>query len=131
MSKRRQKPIVVKTAKKWGPKGGKLLYLEADEILKHRTGHFEVKMIYKLAIPKILAETCKREGMQTAEELISFMQSFPSTIAGEFHWTIDEVNQATNALKTYLSGIVEVTFLNRPPTIRHGRGIPGPPPFED
>jgi hypothetical protein len=65
----------------------------------------------KLLLPKDLARVLREQGVRTAEDLMSYMQSFPSGVAETLHWSMQDVSRATARLRSELRGRVGQDFL--------------------
>lgn len=68
-----------------------------------------------LYLPKDLADTAQSIGVRTAEDLLSYVTSYPSSIASVLHWSLEDVAKGTALLQSQLKGYVDPIHLN-PPT---------------
>jgi hypothetical protein len=53
-------------------------------------------------------------GIRTAVDLVVYLASFPSTVAGELGWDIGDVQHALELLRRQLKGIVDDSILYPP-----------------
>jgi hypothetical protein len=58
----------------------------------------------KLLLPRELVDALRRDGVRTAEDLMSYIDSFPSSVARTLHWSVGDVNNAKAVLRTQLVG---------------------------
>jgi len=72
----------------------------------------------ELRLPQRLANVLTANGIRTAAEAVSFMDSFPSSIAHELQWNISDVATGVNRLRGQLKGVVDDSLLNPPLQIR-------------
>ncbi len=66
----------------------------------------------KLVLPKEVAEVLRRQGVRTAEDLMSYLQAFPSSVADALHWSVGDVGRATQNLREALRGHIGEEHLN-------------------
>jgi hypothetical protein len=66
----------------------------------------------KLYVPKAAAQTFGQQGVRTASDLLSYMQTYPSSVAASLHWTAADVSAATDKLRTQLTGKVDISTLD-------------------
>ena len=79
-----------------------------------------------LSVPPDVATALGRLSVGNAEELVSYLQSFPSAIASALQWTPDEVSEARQKLVAMLRGKVPDALLDPPPAIRRAYGAMDP-----
>lgn len=60
----------------------------------------------KLLLPREVAEALRKDGVRTAEDLLSYITAFPSSVAYELHWSLRDVTDAAAKLRTELEGHV-------------------------
>jgi hypothetical protein len=65
----------------------------------------------KLLMPREIADAFKADGLRTAEDLISYIQAFPSAVAAKLSWSSRDVQKATARLRTQLRGKVDARLL--------------------
>ena len=63
-----------------------------------------------LLVPK--AAAFRQQGVRTASDLLSYMQTYPSAVAEALHWSSGDVSAATEKLRTQLSGKVDSSILD-------------------
>ena len=64
----------------------------------------------KLLVPK--AASFGQQGVRTASDLLSYMQTYPSAVAEALHWSSGDVSAATEKLRTQLTGKVDNSTLD-------------------
>jgi hypothetical protein len=69
----------------------------------------------KLFLPEEFARAVLKDGVRTAEDLLAYMQAFPSAVAETLHWPVQDVIRATERLRVILRGRIDDQFL-RPST---------------
>lgn len=74
----------------------------------------------RLCLPKEVVAALHGEGVRTAEDLLSYIMAFPSSLAYTLHWSIGDVSNAEAQLCKELQGHVPADRL-----IRQSR--PNPP----
>jgi hypothetical protein len=42
----------------------------------------------KLLLPREVADALRKDGVRTAEDLLSYMTAFPSSVAYQLHWSL-------------------------------------------
>src|SRR5215831_4280745 len=47
-----------------------------------------------LLLPKGVVDVLRKDGVRTAEDLMSYIQAFPSGVADSLRWSISDVNNA-------------------------------------
>jgi len=86
----------------------------------------------ELHLPEPIAKILSDQGIRTAAEAVSFLQTFPSSIAKELNWDVADVARGVEVLRRQLSGIVDDAVLNSgsKPSVSYGaldpRKMPGP-----
>lgn len=80
----------------------------------------------KLLLPKAFAEGLQRDGIRTAEDLLSYIHAFPSSVAAALDWTAADVGKAANALRETLKGHVAENHLYPPTRSRPPLGARDP-----
>jgi len=66
----------------------------------------------KLLLPEEFARAVLQDGVRTAEDLLAYMQSFPSAVAETLHWQLRDVARATERLRAILRGRVDDQLLH-------------------
>ena len=66
----------------------------------------------KLLLPKTVVAALHRDGVRTAEDLMSYIQAFPSSVADTLHWSILDVTHATTKLRQELQGHISDAHLH-------------------
>ena len=66
----------------------------------------------RLDMPKDIAIALRADGIRTAEELLSYMAAFPTSLAYILHWSLSDVQRATYPLKNELRGHIPDEQLN-------------------
>ncbi|MBS0224431.1 MAG: hypothetical protein JSR91_27235 [Proteobacteria bacterium] len=80
-------------------------------------GDFHARIIGgTLVLPEEVAGPLRRQGVRTAEDLVSYLQAFPSSVADALHWSVGDVRRATQNLKETLRGHIGEEHLD--PTSR-------------
>jgi hypothetical protein len=74
----------------------------------------------KLLLPNIVVAALHRDGVRTAEDLMSYILAFPSSVADILHWSLVDVERATTKLRRELKGHVSDAHL-------HPQWRPNPP----
>ena len=70
-----------------------------------------------LDLPTDVAVALRSDGIRTAEDLLSYMAAFPSSLASILHWSLRDVRSAADRLKKELRGHVpeeQLNFKRRP-----------------
>jgi hypothetical protein len=60
----------------------------------------------KLVLPKEIADVLRKDGVRTAEDLLSYFIAFPSSVAHTLHWSLGDVSNAAAQLRMELKGHV-------------------------
>ncbi len=60
-----------------------------------------------LLLPREFAQAFMREGVRTASDLLSYMESFPSSVAYLLNWKVADVRSAVLLLQKVLSGYLD------------------------
>jgi hypothetical protein len=68
----------------------------------------------ELLLPERIAQLFSALGIRTATDLASYLQAFPSAIAGELGWEPQDVVHAWQLLRTQLKGRVDKQILDPP-----------------
>ena len=90
-------------------------------------GSFQVRVSgNKLLVPRSLAEALHKDGVRTAEDLVSYVQSFPSSVADTLQWSMSDVQDAVVKLKKELQGHVGDSHLNPVTRSKPGLGARDP-----
>jgi len=55
-----------------------------------------------LLLPKGVVDVLRKDGVRTAEDLMSYIQAFPSGMADSLRWSISDVNNAAVKLRKEL-----------------------------
>jgi hypothetical protein len=66
----------------------------------------------KLLLPEEFARAVLKDGVRTAEDLLAYMQSFPSGVAEILNWPVRDVIRATERLRSILRGRVDDQLLH-------------------
>jgi hypothetical protein len=69
-----------------------------------------------LLVPEDLAVALDRLSVRTAEDFISYLHTFPATLAALLDWTVQDVIQARSSLISRLHGVVDENILDPPPS---------------
>jgi len=67
-----------------------------------------------ILIPKAAAQSFGQQGVRTATDLLSYMQSYPSAVAKALNWSDKDVSAATEKLRGQLAGKVDSALLGDP-----------------
>lgn len=67
-----------------------------------------------ILIPTAAAQTFRQQGVRTAVDLLSYMQTYPSAVASALNWSDKDVSAATEKLRGQLSGKVDSAVLSDP-----------------
>lgn len=67
-----------------------------------------------ILIPRAAAQSFKQQGVRTAVDLLSYMQTYPSAVASALKWSDKDVSTATEKLRGQLSGKVDSAVLGDP-----------------
>lgn len=67
-----------------------------------------------ILIPRAAAQSFKQQGVRTAVDLLSYMQTYPSAVASALKWSDKDVSVATEKLRGQLSGKVDSALLSDP-----------------
>jgi len=84
----------------------------------------------RLYIPKAAARAFGQQGVRTASDLLSYMQTYPSAVAEALHWSSGDVSAATERLRTQLAGKIDTSETGQatPPLgARDPAGLPDKP----
>jgi hypothetical protein len=84
-----------------------------------------------LRVPERLGVVLRRHNVRTAEQLVSYLRTFPGALAQELDWTIRDLLQAQARLVSKLSGRVEPAILEPASRPMVGYGALDPALFED
>ena len=80
----------------------------------------------KLLMPNKFATALRNNGIGTAEDLISYMISFPSAAGYILQWSAEDVGKATRRLRRQLKGHVPPEILRPPELPRRATGARNP-----
>jgi hypothetical protein len=58
----------------------------------------------KLMLPREVVDAVRKDGVRTAEDLLSYMTTFPSSVAYQLHWSLGDVSNAAAKLRAELEG---------------------------
>lgn len=75
-----------------------------------------------LMVPQDLAVALDRLSVRTADDFISYLHSFPDTLAALLNWTLQDVLNARTSLISRLHGVVDENILDPPPLRRRAYG---------
>lgn len=67
-----------------------------------------------ILIPKAAAQSFSQQGVRTALDLLSYMQTYPSAVAGALNWSNKDVSKAAEKLRGQLVGKVDSAALGDP-----------------
>ena len=76
----------------------------------------------QLLVPRDLAEALARLSVKNAVQFVSYLYTFPSAIAGELGWELEDVLKARSALVTKLRGTLPDVILDPPPAPKRSYG---------
>lgn len=79
-----------------------------------------------LKLPERIVSTLKSHGVRTAGEMVSYIETFPSSIAAALEWTVPDVLRGLEGLRSKLSGHVDDAVLNPRKHERHSFGAMNP-----
>lgn len=68
----------------------------------------------KIYIPRAAAQAFAREGVRTAADLLSYMQTYPSAVGDALSWSTGDVTTATERLRSELRGKISDDLLKLP-----------------
>jgi hypothetical protein len=68
----------------------------------------------QILIPRAAAQSFDQQGVRTAADLLSFMQTYPSAVAKALNWSDKDVSAATEKLRGQLAGKVDSALLSDP-----------------
>lgn len=60
-----------------------------------------------LLVPEAVAHLARSGGLRTASELVSYMEAFPSAVASQLHWKLEDVTVAVTNLHRQLTAAGE------------------------
>src|SRR5689334_2752513 len=63
-------------------------------------------------IPRSAAQAFSQQGVRTAVDLLSYMQTYPSAVGNALNWSSEDVATATQRLRNELKGKVSEDVLN-------------------
>jgi hypothetical protein len=84
-----------------------------------------------LMVPTELGGVLRRHNVRTAEQLVSYLRTFPSALAQELGWTVKDLQQAQEGLVSKLSGRVDPGILEPVAPLQVGYGALDPALFDD
>lgn len=67
-----------------------------------------------ILIPRAAAQSFGQQGVRTAADLLSYMQTYPSAVAKALNWSDKDVSAATEKLRGQLAGKVDGALLGDP-----------------
>ena len=79
-----------------------------------------------LLLAQEVAQRLAGISINTAEDLIVYTHSFPSTVASQLGWSLGELDQAAKLLVVVLEGHVDPRFLHPSPAVDYGFGALNP-----
>jgi hypothetical protein len=95
--------------------------------LDFRPGDFGAAVVGgDLMLPEDIVNVLASHGVRTAAELVSYLQTFPSAVAHELHWTVSDVMKGLTSLGGQLRGYVDDAILNPPQRPKMGYGALDP-----
>jgi hypothetical protein len=80
----------------------------------------------KLLLPREVADALRKDGVRTAEDLLSYMTAFPSSVAYQLHWSLLDVSNAAAKLRTELEGHIPSDRLHPKPRLNPPLGARDP-----
>jgi len=80
----------------------------------------------QLHVPQDVAKALEQLSIRTAEEFVSYLHSFPGTIAATLGWNLQAVLHARDGLVSKLRGIVAEEILEPQPGVRRMYGARAP-----
>ena len=80
----------------------------------------------RLALPVDVARGLAALSIKTAEELLSYLQTFPTAVARQLGWSVDDLDRAVDQLVVALEGHVDVRVLHPEAPVEHGLGALDP-----
>jgi hypothetical protein len=69
----------------------------------------------RLLVPQDLAIALDRLSVRTAEDFVSYLHTFPGTVAALLNWSLEDVIEARSSLISRLHGVVDENILDPPP----------------
>ncbi|WP_459853774.1 hypothetical protein [Dongia sp. agr-C8] len=79
-----------------------------------RRGDFQAKLSEDaLLLPREVSDAAAQQGIRTAEDLLSYLQAFPTAIASQLQWRNEDVTLATQRLRQQLAGRVNPVHLDQ------------------
>lgn len=66
----------------------------------------------RFLLPRDIALALARDGVRTASDLMSYVQSFPSAIASLLHWSSQDVGRAVDRLRSELAGKIPDQYMH-------------------
>lgn len=103
-----------------------MLLLRPAPALESSAGHLGCQVSTTvLFVPEDLIAAFGNLNARTLEECISVAQSFPSALAAELKWTVEQVQAATEELYVQLEGFVPAEYIT---TIAQTRSFGAIPP---
>lgn len=76
----------------------------------------------RLLVPQDLAVVLHRLSVKTAEDFVSYLHSFPGTVAALLNWSVEDVIDARSSLISRLHGVVDENILDPPKVQRRAYG---------
>lgn len=76
----------------------------------------------RLLVPQDLAIALDRLSVRTAEDFVSYLHTFPRTLAALLNWTLEDVIDARSSLISRLHGVVDENILDPPQVQRRTYG---------
>jgi len=67
-----------------------------------------------ILIPRAAAQSFGQQGVRTAVDLLSYMQTYPSAVANALNWSGKDVSAAAEKLRRQLSGKVDSALIGDP-----------------
>jgi hypothetical protein len=78
-------------------------------------GDFHARVVgSNLVLPGGIASKLKAQGIETATQLLSLVNGFPSAVAHMLDWSITDATRAAEILRSQMKGHVDPFFLSAP-----------------
>jgi|HubBroStandDraft_6_1064221.scaffolds.fasta_scaffold529700_2 hypothetical protein len=105
-----------------------MLEIAPDSRIRASAGDFGAKVQGdRLLVPRRLGTVLISNHLDTAEDFVSYMQSFPTALAAQLGWTVEDVVRARTRLLEVLRGLLPDEFLDPEPPPPRGYGALRPP----
>lgn len=81
----------------------------------------------ELKLPKEVAEALASHGVSSAADMVAYLQTYPTSIANDLHWRVEDVMAGIDRLNTILRGHVDEDILTPIPRPHMSYGARRPP----